>query len=700
MIPLQSGKETGFRAHDALVFGDQLLLEVQQLLPLPASVDFFFSEPDFRFLSPLSQRQQETVLANRKDTIPVVRDGMLIVPLVGEKQVQADLVVHDVDPALLQKMAADWLLELQGSLLQRFARVRQRYTDPFTGLYNQRALDVLLAGRSCWKSLFLIATVSRQRMIATGCQKMLQLASLLDVVTSEPLFYFGQGIFGHVSLHGDRRSALDFSHRLITRLKRESLRRVHIGFSCLSDKLSSGQILDDCWRALLEAERRGPFSLCDAASLHNRDSHPLALPPRHRVRKLQRKWQGCARFGLLVVSAAGEKEALVSDLTSLLPKECFRVVLSEDQQCVICPDYSARRTASLVEQLAADIEKRRGSCPTMGFCHWPTSGSGRLDSVRNCRKAILHGSFYGPGAVVAFDSLSLNVSGDLYFDEGDYKQAIKEYQAGLQMNPGDTNLLNSLGVALAEVNRHREAMACFSGVLQQNPENHMALVNKGMSSRQLGRNREAVQCFEKALQCSDHEEHASLEFYLQLARLYCILEKYDQAVFLLNQWRALKGEPEEFMFFRILGEACMGIGRHNDAVKALQRCLQIYPGNADSMSMLGLLYVLEDEGEDVGLSLCQRAINMDQTEAGHLHRYGEALYHLGRFKEALSAVRSALQRKRNHDRSVLLRGRIYASLGVTYRAKQSYKRVITMKSASDGLKEMARMQLNTITTAS
>ena len=49
MIPLQSGKETGFQAHDVLVFGDQLLLEVQKLLPLPASVDFFFPEPDFGF---------------------------------------------------------------------------------------------------------------------------------------------------------------------------------------------------------------------------------------------------------------------------------------------------------------------------------------------------------------------------------------------------------------------------------------------------------------------------------------------------------------------------------------------------------------------------------------------------------------------------------------------------------------------------
>ena len=693
MIPIHPGNESGFRGQDVLIFGNQLLLEAKELLPLPASLDFFLHEQDYRFLSRLSKRQQEALLVNRDDTVPFLQNGMLIVPLVGEMSLQVDLVVYDVDPALLHKMAGDWLLELQAALLQRFSSVRRMYTDPLTGLYNQRALDLVLTGSSCWKSLFFIATASRQRTIATGCQKILQLASLLDVVTADPLFYFGQGIFGHVSLHCDRRLALDFSHRLITRLKREGLRRVHIGFSCLSDTVSPGQILDDCWSALVEAERRGPFSLCDAVFLHNRDSHPLAMPPQYILRKLQRNWNGLDRFGLLLVSSTSEDSAPVPDLAPLLPDECFSITLPDGKHCILFPDYSAARTASRVKQLAADIETTAGKRPAMGFCHWPTTGPGRIDCLRNCQKAIVHGSFYGTGAVVSFDYLSLNVSGDLYFDEGDYKQAIKEYQAGLKMHPGDINLLNSLGVALAEVNRHREAIGCFSAVLKKQADNHMALVNKGMSCRQVGRNNEAIQCFEKALQCPDHGEHASLELYFQLSRLYCRFEKYDRAVTLLNQWAAVKGEPGECMFFKLLGQACMGAGQNREAIRALQRSLRIYPGNGDSLSMLGLLYVLEDEGEEVGLSLCERAIGMDQTEAEHLYRYAEALLYLGRLDEALSAVRLALRQQRNHDRSVLLRGRIYEALGANYRAKQSYRRVITMKSATEGRKKIAKARL-------
>jgi len=542
MIPMYSGKESGFRKQDVLILGNQLLLEVKELLPLPASLNFFLHDPAYRFLSRLSSRQQETLLVDRDEPVPFLRNGMLIIPLVADTVLQADLVVSDVDPALLQKMSGDWLLELQASLLQRFSVIRRIYTDPLTGFYNQRALDLLLTGSSCWKSLFFIATISRQRTIATGCRKILQVASLLEVVTAEPLFYFSQGIFGYVSLYCERRLALDFSHRLLTRLKREGLRRVHIGFSCLPDDMLPAQILDDCWKALVEAERRGPFSLCDAASLHNRASHPLAMPPRNVVRKLQRTWYGLDRFGLLLVAFNDEDGSLELDLASLLPEECVSVDLSDGQQFILFPDYSAERTASRIRQLARDIEKTAGISPILGYCHWSGSGSSRIDVVRNCRKAILHGSFYETGTVVNFNYLSLNISGDLFFDEGDYKQAIKEYRAGLQMQPGDINLLNSLGVALAEVNRHREAVACFSDVLRKHENNHMALVNKGMSCRQLGRRNEAVRCFEKALQCPDHGEHASLELYFQLSRLYCRLEKYDPAVRLLKKCQELHSE--------------------------------------------------------------------------------------------------------------------------------------------------------------
>lgn len=141
----------------------------------------------------------------------------------------------------------------------------------------------------------------------------------------------------------------------------------------------------------------------------------------------------------------------------------------------------------------------------------------------------------------------------------------------------------------------------------------------------------------------------------------------------------------------------MGTGRNREAIESLQHSLQLHPRNADSLSMLGLLYVLEGEGAELGLSLCNRAIAMDEIESEHFFRLASALFHLGRNNEALAAVRSALQIKRNHDRAVLLRGRIYERLGSIRQAIQSYQRVDAMKAAPGSRKKQARARLKKLT---
>jgi len=695
MMPIYSVREPGINHFDALVLHDQLIVELERLLPVRAAVEFWLHD-FYPRVDEFNSRQQKILRAERKGTSPFVQGGMLVVPLSVEsadRQVDVDVVVYDVDPALLKKMASQWLSELQEKIQDRLLQIKRIYTDPGTGLYNQRALAPLLAGNTCWKSLFLIATVSRKRTIAGGCRKVNQLASLLDAVIHEPLFYFGQGVFGCVSQQCDRRTALDFSHRLVSRLKREEVHRVHVGFSCLTGEQSSENTFHDCWSALIEAERRGPYSLCDADFLKRRDRHPLALPPPSILRKLQRRWSGLNRFGMVLISFDIVDDEKPLQYASLLSDESYGVELSAGQLLLLLPDYTAARTAEEVKRLAEQIKIRTDLCAAIGYSHWPSDGTSRIDSVRNCRKAILHGSFYGAGAQVAFDFLSLNVSGDLYFDEGDYKQAIREYRAGLRMQPGDINLLNSLGVALAEVNRHREAIDCFSLVLESDRANHMALVNKGMSCRLLGWNTQAMDCFEQALLCPDHVKEATLELYLQLGRLYCLTEQYDHAVQLLQKWRKIKGLPEEFMFFRIMGEACMGLGQNRDAIESLQHSLQLHPGNADSQSMLGLLYVLEGEGAEVGLSLCNRAVSQEEDNAEYFFRLASALSHLGKNSEALAAVRIALQIKRNYDQAILLRGRIYEKIGRVSRAVQSYQRIDTLKTAADSCKKEARARL-------
>jgi tetratricopeptide (TPR) repeat protein len=698
MFSIQPPEDTGLRFHDALLFPGMLCCEVEQLLPMPASADFWFHDQNLESSKPVTPEQAALLAATREGNAPFVSTGILVIPLLTDSadQPRLDLIIRDVDSAMLEKMAPSWLLAFQQKVLERFAFIRQVYTDPFTGLYNQRALEQVMAGNPGQRSLFLIATASTTHTVAGSFQKNMQSAAVLAMVTREPLFYFGQGVYGIVSSQCDRPAALAFSHHLLSRLKQEGLRRVHVGFSCLdsSGEQSASEILDTCRLVLHEAERRGPYSLCDAAFLHRRDQHPFALPAGSVVNSLQRKWRKLDSFALLLVEFSPENKGEID--SSCLPAASFTLSVAEEQIFILVPDYPVDKVQVLAESIADAAGTTAPVRPSIGFCHWPATALSKTDCIRSCRKAILHGSFYGAGAVVGFDSLSLNVSGDLYFDEGDYKQAIREYRLGLQMKPDDINLLNSLGVALAEVNRHREAIDCFVRVLEHAPENYMALVNRGMSCRQLGQAREAVHCFEQAMRCTEHRQQASIEFYLQLGRLYCLKEQFAKAVDLLNDWQELRGVPGEFPFFRLMGEACMGVGSNRKAILALQHSLRLQPHNTDSQSMLGLLYVLEGQGAEVGLSLCNRAVATETGESEHCYRRGLALFHLGRFSEALADVRAVLRIRRNNDRAVLLRAQIYEQLGSLGLARQSYQRVLKLnrsagrcRKAKAGLRKIA-----------
>jgi tetratricopeptide (TPR) repeat protein len=723
--------DQGFQADDALILAHPLLLELKEILPLPASTGFWLHDPtcpsEHAFTPEQLERLHAWQIAGDKEgdkkttnppNIPVVLENMLVIPLITAQAIDVTLVISDIDPAVLRKMATEWLIELQEKILQRFCRIRHIYIEPDTGLYNRRALTLLLATESCRKTLFLIAAVPGTRTLAGGFQKICQVNALLRTLINEPLFYLGQGLFAAVRSVNQRNACLDFSHRLISRLKREGLRKVHIGFSSLPPEDTPQKILHRCQRLLAEAERRGPYSLCDEAFLVKKEQQPFALPAPSVLRRMQKKWRGLDQFGLSLVSFAQNQDKnetqVFPDLDSILSKaefstpshtsdspcsSYFSYSLNAKEQLIILPNLSFEETSLQAKKLAQEISKEKGTdaLSSIGFCHWPTVGVTKIECIRSCRKAILHASFYEKGAVVAFDALSYNVSGDLYFDEGDYKQAIKEYKSGLQIKPDDVNLLNSLGVALADINRHREAESCFSQVLLTEPQNYMALINKGMSCRLLGRPEEAIACFEQGLRCDEHTKQASIELYLQLGKLYCLQEEFKKAATLLKEWRELKGEPSEFIFFRLLGKASMGAGENNEAIKALQRSLQIYPQNADSQSMLGLLYVLEGQGAEVGLSLCDRAITSDSGDARHLYRRAAALRHLEHLNEALDDVRESLRIQRNNEQTLLLRAILYEELGSLRRAQQGFQRIISLKKSTENRKKEALAGLARIT---
>jgi len=89
-----------------------------------------------------------------------------------------------------------------------------------------------------------------------------------------------------------------------------------------------------------------------------------------------------------------------------------------------------------------------------------------------------------------------------------------EYKIVLDLNPGDTETRNKLGVVLLRKQRPAEAEAEFSKVLEASPENFDALDGLGLAKLMQGKHKEAAGWFRKAI--SVREADTMVHYHLGL----------------------------------------------------------------------------------------------------------------------------------------------------------------------------------------
>lgn len=694
---------------DFFVLEALFIQEVQHNLPVPASVAFRVLvgngvPPTF----PDTIGEGEEGLSVRANvTEPGMHHNRLMVPLVLPSEQVVAVELSEIDPAILRKMASSWLRELQALLLERFSTMRLGYVDPETELYNRRAASLLLAERSSrGRGCFFLLHVSFQRRTAVAtASKYKEVADLLPALTQGLCFSFGYGVFGVYCNEMTREQALKSCHYWQHHFKREGMRRIQIGFSLDTTKMIEPAGLENkLWLALAVAEKRGPFGIFDVASLTG-GAPPFSALPTDYKRTFRRATQKRPSFFLAAVLFHGDEGLAAIDTDFDWLKSIFNAwgmyLGQEDRHVLVLltptEDQDVRQAVAAMHQKCQD--RFAPGAVSIGVACWPFLDFTKLEVAANCQKALFHAAFLGPGNVVYFDHISLNVSGDVYFEEGDYRMAIKEYRRGLLRQPGDVNLLNSLGVALVECGQERKAAVCFREVLRRDPDNDMALTNLGNVLQELGDKNGALGCYERALINRTESDAGKQDLFLSTTRMYTDFGLHEQAVALLERWRVVAGSDRDFRLFRLLGQNYMETGRPDEAMVACQRALRLFPQDSLSLSLLGLLYVEQGQGVDVGLSLCRKALELDSFNPDHWLRLGRALLHAGDPAEALSAFRKCLALRHGWPEDILQLGRAYQALAKDRQAKRCFHRVLAMRGCSQRQAKRAQASLAELTAA-
>lgn len=351
------------------------------------------------------------------------------------------------------------------------------------------------------------------------------------------------------------------------------------------------------------------------------------------------------RFGVLAfkiehMEQDGGDDDIVIHLARILKAVCRKTngiwgrIDHELMGCLV-PEKTQGQCMAVAETIKKRFSEGRAETLTVGVAMFPTLSYEKYRIIDNAGKAIAHAAFFGPGAVTAFDAVSLNISGDRFYQENDIDEAISEYRLALKLDPKNINVHNSLGVCRGIRKELDNALEHFNIAMKLDPKEIMPIYNAGYVHLI---KKEYPRALDYFLQAGRIDANV-FEVALQTGRVYLEIKQPEKGIPHLETASHLN--PKSAAAQRLLGDALTSLDRIAEAETAYKTALKNNPHDAASLSALGALYDARGENADIALMFCKQAVDIDPESGLFQHRLGRLYLSRNRLEEALDAFQQA-----------------------------------------------------------
>ncbi len=140
--------------------------------------------------------------------------------------------------------------------------------------------------------------------------------------------------------------------------------------------------------------------------------------------------------------------------------------------------------------------------------------------IGGCTAAIGSGQWQGKELAPVYSN-----RGNAYFNLGEYRRAIQDYDQALRLDPGYAVAYYNRGKAYTELRVHRRAIQDYDQTLRINPGLAIAYYNRGIAYNGLGEHHRAIQDYDQALRIDPGYADA----YHNRGWSYKIFADYDRA---------------------------------------------------------------------------------------------------------------------------------------------------------------------------
>lgn len=369
------------------------------------------------------------------------------------------------------------------------------------------------------------------------------------------------------------------------------------------------------------------------------------IPPGSLMGEVSSRFPGEEKFAAMVIrfddlQLSADPESVVLETAGIIDEECRNRhglwgVYDHDKLACFLSGAGCAECAEIVQMVRQKLSEYRNDTVTAGIAEYPALEDSPGDILKNAQKALEHAEFFGPDSRIVFDSVSLNISGDKYYQAGDVDRAIIEFKKALALDPGNVNVLNSLGVCHGVREDFDSALDCFSRAINLDPEEGMAVYNAGYTYLCKGDYDKALELFLKAGELDENLFEAAF----QAGRIYMETDRPGHAKKYLE--KAVKLKESSGAAFRCLGDCYAAADRDGDAAMAYKTALKLRPDDSEALSALGFLYEVQNRNAEIALMFCRRAVEMYPEKGLFHHRLGRIYYNRGMYKEALAEFEAA-----------------------------------------------------------
>jgi tetratricopeptide (TPR) repeat protein len=213
--------------------------------------------------------------------------------------------------------------------------------------------------------------------------------------------------------------------------------------------------------------------------------------------------------------------------------------------------------------------------------------------------------------------------------DGDYQQAILDFEKAVEEYPESYEAHNSLGAALSAAGNMPRAIEHFSIAVALNDHFVEGYYNLGRALAGTGRFDEAITEYQNALAIDSTYAIA----HMGIAEAYVGAEEPQRAVAAYQ--RAIKYDPRLLQAYIGLGRVYVAMGEYQEGIDAFQAAREMFPNNADLAFIAGKAAILKGD-PDLAVTYLSQAAAMDSLNLFYRNDLASAYMLAGRRLDAIA----------------------------------------------------------------